>query len=330
MKSRTGEIPRTWRKLFLTMAGVVILAVPLVVGLLAGTRLWAQSEVIQTPTKQTPSGQSPAPSSSTWVSTSVGALPRFDTISVKRSSGADPLGGLQFQPGGRLVAANIPLRPLVSLAYNLALSQGRGAIIGAPDWFESDRYNIEAKAEGNPPREQMLLMLQSLLAQRFKLVVHHETRQAPTYVLVLSKAGRTGPQLTVHDTECVEPAPGQPPPSPNGAGLCGFWSRRGRSAGTVDLVGEKVTIDMLAERLSQNVGRTVINRTGLSGDFDFNCEFAAVEEPTSQSGVDASADSSLPSTIFTALQEQLGLKLESHNGAVDVLVIDHVEQPSEN
>ena len=183
---------------------------------------------------------------------------------------------------------------------------------------------------GNPPREQMLLMLQSLLAQRFKLVVHHETRQVPQYVLVLSKAGRTGPQLTVHDSECVEPAPGQPPPSPNGAGLCGFRSRRGRSAGTVDLVGEKVTIDMLAERLSQNVGRKVINRTGLSGDFDFTCEFAAVEEPTSQSGADASADSSLPSTIFTALQEQLGLKLESQNGPVDVLVIDHVEQPSEN
>ena len=321
MRSRAREIPRIWRKLFLTMVGVVTLAVPAGVGVLTDSRLQAQPEEIQFPT-------SPAPSSSTPVSTA--ALPTFDTISVKPSNGANPAGGLQFQPGGRLVAANIPLRPLVSLAYNLALSLGRGAIIGTPDWFESERYNIEAKADGNPPREQMILMLRSLLADRFKLVVHHETRQLPEYVLVLSKAGRTGPQLTVHDAECVEPAPGQPPPSPNGAGLCGFRSRRGRSAGTVALVGEKVTIDMLAERLSQNVGRTVINRTGLSGDFDFTCEFAAVEEPTSQSGADASADSSLPSTIFTALQEQLGLKLESQNGPVDVLVIDHVEQPSPN
>ena len=304
------------RNPILATTAIVVLAVPLLAGGLTESRQRAQTEGIQAPTKQTP--------------TAAGAPPTFDTISVKRSSGADALGGLQFQPGGRLVAANIPLRPLVSLAYNLALSLGRGVIIGAPDWFESERYNIEAKAEGNPPREQMQLMLQSLLAQRFKLVVHHETRQAPMYVLVLSKAGRTGPQLTVHDAECVESAPGQPPPSPNGADLCGFRSRRGRSAGTVDLVGKKVTIDMLAERLSQNVGRTVINRTGLSGDFDFTFEFAAVEEPTSQSGAVASADSSLPSTIFTALQEQLGLKLESQTGPVDVLVIDHVEHPSEN
>jgi uncharacterized protein (TIGR03435 family) len=128
---------------------------------------------------QSPSDQPPAVAET---------LPSFDAISVKLSDGADPRGALQFQPGGRLVAINIPLRPLFSLAYNLALSQGRGAIIGAPSWFESERYNIEAKANGDPPREQMILMLQSLLADRFKLTVHHETRQLPVYALVLKNS----------------------------------------------------------------------------------------------------------------------------------------------
>src|SRR5262245_14648491 len=108
-------------------------------------------------------------------------LPRFETISIKSSTTGSPAGGLQFQPGGRLVASNIPLHPVFALAYNVALSQGRGAIVGAPDWFDSDRFNIEAKAAGDPPREQMVLMLQSLLADRFKLTVHHETRQLPVY-----------------------------------------------------------------------------------------------------------------------------------------------------
>ena len=98
----------------------------------------------------------------------------------------------------------------------------------------------------------------------------------------------------------------------------------------MDLVGEKITIGMLAERLSQIVGRTVFNRTGLSVDFDFAFEFAAVEEPAPQSGADAIASDSAPASIFTALQDQLGLKLESQMGPVDVLVIDHVEEPSPN
>ena len=115
--------------------------------------LWPQSAASQptaAKTAQSPSDQPPAVA---------GTLPNFDAISVKLSDGADPRGALQFQPGGRLVAINIPLRPLFSMAYNLALSQGRGgAIIGAPSWFDSERYNIEAKANGDPPREQMILM----------------------------------------------------------------------------------------------------------------------------------------------------------------------------
>jgi bla regulator protein BlaR1 len=262
--------------------------------------------------------------------------PAFDSVSIKLSKSADPRMLIQFQPGGRLVTTNLPVRVLVSTAYQLSLGMGRGAIVDAPDWIDSEHFDIEAKAEGNPTREQLILMLQSLLADRFKLAAHWETRQLPVYALVLSKAGKTGPLLiphaadnsTCHDLKAQALPPTQPGagpvsiPAPCGGG---FLISPGH-------IGTESTMAVLAKNLSwfQQIDRAVVDNTGLNGTFDIAIEYAPFAL-NAQVNADATAtESSLPATIFDALREELGLKLESTKGPVNVLVIDHVEQPSPN
>ncbi len=278
---------------------------------------------------QSPPGQAPADQSSA----TVGERPQFDAVSIKRSASADPRGGLQFQRGGRIVATNIPLRPIFALAYNISLSQGRGAIIGAPSWFDSMRYDIEAKAEGDPPREQMILMLQSLLADRFKLAVHHETRQLPVYALVLTKAGRTGPHLKPHasDAECINEPQTDPGPGQALTAYCGDFRIGAAAGGGLRETADAITMDRFAASIAQQVDRPVVDRTGLDGVFDLDLQFTSQRAALAQNGSDAATSGpEAPPPIFTAIQEQLGLKLESTTGPVDVLVIDHVEEPSEN
>ena len=174
--------------------------------------------------------------------------------------------------------------------------------------------------------EEKRLMIQSLLADRFKLTMHYEMRELPEYALVVAKSGKTGPQLRPHSdsTTCVDVPAGQPYRIVPGATL--QPSCRGIRVIDNDLAGRNVTITRIAEALSVLVGRNVVNRTGLDGTFDVTLHFQILPlEP------DASAfDPSGPPSIFIALQEQLGLKLESQKGAVDVQVIDHVEEPSPN
>jgi uncharacterized protein (TIGR03435 family) len=260
--------------------------------------------------------------------------PRFDAISVKVSNSTELRGGLQFQPGGRLVATNIPVRPLFSLAYNIALSQGRGAIVGAPSWFESKRYDIEAKASGDPSREQMILMLQSLLADRFKLVLHHESRQQPIYALVVVKPGKTGPGLKVHsdETPCIsapqpDPGPGNPLPA-----YCGSFRVGAAASGGLRETGNAISLRDLASTFSQQVDRPVVDRTGLGGVFDVDVEFISQRALTDAhpNSDTTDPDAAAPPSIFTAAQQQLGLKLQATTGPVDVFVIDHIEEPMPN
>ena len=257
------------------------------------------------------------------------ASPSFEVVSIKRDSGADPRGTFQFQPG-RFVMTNIPLRPLIQMAYNLPVTGNKGLIIGAPDWVDQITWDIEAKADGNPPREEVLLMIQALLADRFKLVLHRETRQLPVYALVMRQPGKMGPQLVPHasDNSTRDPSvvqPGAQPPRRQPP--CGGGFRVGGGH-----VGAELAMDTLAKSLSyfQQIDRAVIDRTGLSGTFDISLDYLPFVRGTQPNADLTGADPSLPSTIFTALEEQLGLKLESTTGPVDVVVIDHVEQPSEN
>lgn len=244
------------------------------------------------------------------------ARPSFEVASVKPNKSADRGMNMMSQPGGRMTATNITLQMLILNAYKIQSFQ----IAEGPDWIRSDRFDINAKADSDPTPEQRQLMLQSLLAERFKLAVHRETREMPVYALVLARAdGKPGPQLRPSDIDCEELArtKTKPPLPVTGPGPRPVAPCRMTLGGNGRLQAGALKIPNLVASLSSIVNRVVIDRTGLTGSFDLELQWSPEQ----------SADTSGPS-IFTALQEQLGLKLESTRGPVEVLVIDRVEQPS--
>jgi uncharacterized protein (TIGR03435 family) len=230
------------------------------------------------------------------------------------------------RPGGRFTAINISLRGLITRAYRLQNNQ----VEGGANWVDSERFDIEAKAEGNASQAQVSLMLQALLAERFKLRMRNETRQLPIYALVMARSdGKNGSQLRPSsEGDCSKGPPlggGPPPPSDRRHPFCGvlytptgYWTGRG------------VSMEALASNLARVVSRVVLNRTGLAGTFDLDLQWTDLMALLQPGGPapDAPPPADNPTSIFTALQEQLGLKLESTKGPVDVLVIDHVEQPT--
>lgn len=197
--------------------------------------------------------------------------------------------------GGRLTVTSVTLYSLIKSAWMLQSSQLEG-----PGWLDGDRYDIEAKS-GRPERidtDHLQPLLQNLLAERFALKFHWETREQPVYALVVDK---TGPILKEN----------------RDAPMTILNTRRG--AGTVRIVGTKVTMEELARSIGTELSRVVLDNTQLPGGYDVNFEWTA--EP---------AAGSLTPSIFTALREQLGLKLESTKGLVKVLVVDSAQKPSPN
>jgi uncharacterized protein (TIGR03435 family) len=230
--------------------------------------------------------------------------PSFEVASVKVNKSGNSSSGSSTQPGGRLTVTNETLRDLIRDAYVLQDFQ----VVGGPGWTSDDRFDIAAKAEGNADADQTRLMPRSLLAERFHLVVHDETKDMPVYALVRARAdGKLGPSLTVSDVDCDGPAP-RPRP-------CGSHISMGPKGATIVAVSS--TMARLATSLSSQLHRIVLDRTGLAGGFDVDLRWTP-EQAAGTSG---------PS-LFTAVQEQLGLKLESTRGPVDVVVIDRVEQPT--
>jgi bla regulator protein BlaR1 len=230
--------------------------------------------------------------------------PAFEVASVKPAEPSDKPGFLQSAPG-RLNLSGVTVRMLIQQAW--AISGYR--IYGGPSWLDSTRYNIAAKAAdgaGNLTLDQMRPMLQTLLTDRFRLALHREKRELPLYRLIVSK---NGPKLK---ESAVSGAP------------------QSRMA-TGQITDEKAGMDTLASQLGQQLGRFVVNQTALKGDFDFHVEW------TPDPGQNLGGESETPPpagadgpSIFTALQQQLGLKLESAKGPVEVLVIDHAEKPDAN
>jgi len=228
----------------------------------------------------------------------------FEVASVKPADPSDKPGFLQTAPG-RLNLSGVTVKMLIQQAW--AISGYR--IYGGPSWLDSTRYNIAAKAAdgaGNLTLDQMRPVLQTLLADRFRLTLHREKKELPLYRLVVSK---NGPKLK---ESAVSGAP------------------QSRMA-TGQITDEKAGMDTLASQLGQQLGRFVSNKTGLKGDFHFHMEW------TPDPGQNIGGDSDTPPpagadgpSIFTALQEQLGLKLESAKGPVEVLVIDYAEKPDAN
>jgi uncharacterized protein (TIGR03435 family) len=252
----------------------------------------------------------------------------FEVATVKANKSGESNGGLQRQPGGRLTATNMPLRPMITYAYQIAGYQ----LVGGPGWMDGARYDVVAKMEGNPPAvapgagvDPMQLALQHLLADRFKLKVHHESRDMDIYALVMLKPGSPGPQLKPTTQDCAAAAAaaarGAPLTGPN-APFCGA----GVGPGTMRFGG--LPVSQIARTLSILAGRFVADRTGLSGSWDFTLKFAPEQRGQAPGGTPP-IDSDLPS-FFTAVQEQLGLKLESTKGPVDVVVVDSIEEPKDD
>lgn len=245
--------------------------------------------------------------------------PSFEVASIKLNKTGDPQSVPPIQPG-RVTLINRTLRSLVQFAYS---PMEQLQIIGGPDWADSHRFDILAKMEGKPApgranAESARLMMRSLLANRFRLIVRRESRELPVYALIVARSdGRLGPGLRPRpDLKCEGFVP--PPKLPDlkeNAPLCGYL-RGGQ--GSLNYRG--VTISLLAGSFSGGrVDRIVVDQTQLNGLFDVDLTWA------DENGAGGLADS--PS-IFTAVQEQLGLKLNPSRAPVEVLVIENAELPT--
>ena len=256
----------------------------------------------------------------------------FEVASIKPTATSDGNSFVRRQPGGRFDAHNVPSRFLITFAYQVQPFQ----VIGDPDWVGKDRFDINAKMEGDPPPtapgagvDPMMLAVRALLADRFKLVMHNETRELDIYALVMARpGGKPGPALKPSTTDCAAEAKkmgrgGGPPPGPNDPVACGAR----QSFGRIKFGG--MPLSVFATNISGQLGRTVIDRTGLTGNWDFELTFAP-ERPLGAlpPGVDPPPVDPNAPTIFTAVQEQLGLKLDATKGPVDVWVIDSIERPT--
>ena len=249
--------------------------------------------------------------------------PAFDVAAIKPAADTTALSFSFVQPGGRYVGQNMNLRLLIKTAYGVHNSQ----IIGGPSWIDSDRWDINAKAEGykdaTPFRDMSRLMVRPLLADRFKLAFHHELREIPVYALMLAKAsGEFGPGFRRNDArECDKPMP--PFPAIEGAlepafgFLCGADGFNTRHLGARGMTLNYMLIGLARTSLD----RPVVDHTGLTGKFDWEVEWVPDDLQ-----VDGARRPEGPG-IFEAFRDQLGLRLEPARDRVDVLVIDHAERP---
>ena len=255
--------------------------------------------------------------------TATTARPEFAVTSVKPNrTGCCTSGGVGNGGGG---GKNVTLKELIGFTYRIQQFQ----LSGGPPWIGSDRYDIEGKAEDpKADFEQLRLMLRSLFEARFKLKVHRETKESPAYALVV---GKGGPRVKLSSDQASQDVNG---PAPAGAGP----NRGAVRIGVGNLVGNAVTLSWFASMLSPRLDRLVIDKTNLTGRFDIRLQwapspgeslFGVPTEIIDMNGITVRLDPSGPS-IFSAIQEQLGLKLESTKAPVELLVIDHVEKPSEN
>jgi uncharacterized protein (TIGR03435 family) len=257
------------------------------------------------------------------------STPRFEVASIKVAKpepgaiGPGSVRLLPFYASGKLNVENMTARELILDAWGFMTDQ----VVGGPSWLDTERYDILAKSEITPVRPgEFSLMLQSLLADRFQLTFRRETKELPAYALVLArKDGKLGRGLTASKEGGCEQRDPSAYPQKGAPGVinCGEIRIQARAVRGVD-----VQLSRLAPLLSRLVGHRVVDGTGLPGNFDINMEWTpdAMQLPP---------DSPKPTTevgpsIFTALQEQLGLKLESRKAPAEVLVIEHVERPSEN
>jgi uncharacterized protein (TIGR03435 family) len=318
------------KRLLPTAVAILALAAPALVCLVKAPRLRAQAPQAAVPQ-------------------AAAANPEFEVASIKINKSGDGRVMVQNQPGGRFTATNVTLRMLIRQAYQLQDFQ----ISGGPSWLNDDHFDVVAKADpsalgggtggpafgapdsGPTPTQ---LMIRALLADRFKLTVHHDNKELPVYALVVARSdGKLGSALKKSDVDCaamIAAARGRgrgpmAPPAPGERMPCGF------RVGMGTMTAGGATLAQLATSLSMFVGRVVVDKTGITGGYDFDLTWTPDQMPQRPPGAPdpvfngVAIDPNGPS-IFTAVQEQLGLKLDSQKGPVAVLVIDRAEHPVEN
>ena len=252
--------------------------------------------------------------------------PAFEVASIRRNVSVGQLSSISGQPGGRITVTNHALRNIIRNMNRLQSYQ----LVGGPDWIDKDRWDIVAKGAGDPSFEQLVAMMQTLLADRFKLVTHREARDMPIYALMLARPdGRLGPQLKVSTVDCAAIAAaaraqgGAPPPPPGAGPRCGTNMSTGRMRASATPMSD------IARNLSIATDRSVVDKTGLPGIFDLDLRWKPDVPASAPEGPGNISTDDAPS-LFTALQEQLGLKLDAQRGPVEVLVIDSAEKPVED
>jgi len=262
----------------------------------------------------------------------------FEAASIKPqapSSDGSIRTMVRYPNNGRLTAAGATVKTLICVAYGISDFQ----VLGGPNWIEEERYDVEA-TPGAALEEQLQKMtsdqstlvkhqmLQTLLADRFKLTLHHDTKELPIYALVVAKGG-SKLQETKPDDANPDPANAAAHPSNKGRMRMSF------QATAIELTATGMAMDGLARQLASQLHSTVQNQTGLKGIYDFTLHFTPEDAGMDASGpgggsANASLSDNFGTSIFAAVEDQLGLKLESKKGPVDVVVVDHVDKPSDN
>lgn len=276
----------------------------------------------------------------------------FDAATVKQNTAGphSPTGSIfPMGPGevyvptrGLFKAGNQPLLAYIVFAYKVTDNQEQSLRTQLPKWATTARFDIQGKAQGNPTKDQMRLMMQTLLEDRFRLAVHHEMRKVPVFALLVEQPGKLGPLLQRHPegASCAttpqvpSPAPTAPPelldtrfPATCG-GIVGMVpSAQGRRRAGA----RNVSMELISSSLTggEGVDRPILDRTNLTGMFDFAVEFSPQPTGRSRPGPNPPRDPTGP-TFVEALKEQLGLTLEPQTAEMDFLVIDHVEEPLAN
>jgi uncharacterized protein (TIGR03435 family) len=264
-------------------------------------------------------------------------MPAFAVASIERNTSGDPRTELGFVTSRRFRAVNETVRRLVGEAYGTPRALPAFRIVNGPSWIDADRFDVDARADVDVSPNDQHAMLRALLAERFKSIAHMEMRVLPVFALQLARRdGVVGPQLRRSDVDCAALSVAAMPPPPAGNGRpvsCVMQFGFGRLAANRLTMAELATI-----ALSRYAGRPVLDEAGLIGPFQWTLAWTPDNLPSRAPGTPAdqpltvngvSIDPNRPS-LATALHEQLGLTLASTEAPVDVLVIDHIDHPTEN
>ena len=277
-------------------------------------------------------------------SQSAAVAPKYEVVSIKQRKTFESNMAFDVRPDGSLALRNVPIGGLIPLAYP---GHVPADMVNLPGWAVNERYDVDARSPlSTPTADQRSAMVRAMLADRFNLAAHIETRDQPVYDLILARADKQlGPMIKPSEVDCVAreaaeraaveaaratgttpPRPAQPSVTPNGlvAAPCTRWRLENRMEGDY-------TMAMLAQSLRLDTGRLVIDKTGLTGSYRVQLTYAlTLLGSRSGPGPDVSQSPSTLPSVFAALQDQLGLKLESSKAPRETLIIDRLERPTKN